>query len=124
MAVKIAVPRFLKLSLSAPVVDVRTPAEFARGHIPGAVNIPLFTDEQRADIGTAYKQKGRLKAILKGLDYIGPVMRQKLEEGIRIAGEKDKLLVHCWRGGMGFFHWPALIAYYLMEGIRVTGTIF
>lgn len=100
MYVKIDVSRFLKLSLSVPVVDVRTPAEFTRGHIPGAVNIPLFTNEQRADVGTIYKQKGKPEAILRGLDYVGPVMTRKLKEGIRVAGKNARLLVHCWRGGM------------------------
>ena len=100
MSSRIETPCFLETSLLVPVVDVRTPAEFSKGHIPGAVNIPLFTDEQRVVVGTTYKQKGQLEAILRGLDYIGPVMREKLEEGIKVAGEKSKLLVHCWRGGM------------------------
>ncbi len=100
MSVKINISKFLKLSLSVSIVDVRTPAEFIKGHIPGAVNIPLFTNEQRAAVGTIYKQKGKLKAVLKGLDYTGPVMRQTLEEGLRVAGDNGELLVHCWRGGM------------------------
>src|SRR5690606_4970074 len=47
------------LELSAPVLDVRSPAEFARGHIPGAHSFPLFSDEERVIIGTLYKQEGR-----------------------------------------------------------------
>ena len=53
------------------VIDVRTPAEFDQGHIPGAFNIPLLTNEQRVIIGTLYKQEGRQAAILKGFDLIG-----------------------------------------------------
>lgn len=44
-----------------PVVDVRAPAEFEKGHIPGAQNLPLFSDQERAEVGTSYKQQGALR---------------------------------------------------------------
>lgn len=81
------------------VVDVRAPREYGDGHLPGAVNIPLFDDEERARVGTAYKQQGREAAFLLGLDLVGP----KMSGFVRRAAElspKGKLLVHCWRGGM------------------------
>lgn len=90
----------------APLFDVRTPAEFARGHIPGAHNLPLFSDEERAVIGTLYKQRGRHEAMLQGLDLIGPRMRAMVEQVERIVGMSPEeysgppLRVHCWRGGM------------------------
>ena len=59
-------------SLEGPVVDVRSPSEFAKGHWPGACNIPLFSDEERAEVGTTYKQQGRLQAIQLGLSFTGP----------------------------------------------------
>ena len=49
--------------LQGPLVDVRSPSEFARGHWPGAVNLPLFSDDERAAVGTCYKQKGRGAAV-------------------------------------------------------------
>ncbi len=90
---------FMNKAKTLPVIDVRTPAEFAKGHIPGAHNIPLFTNAERAVVGTAYKQESRQEAILKGLDFIGPKMRDFVEESRKLA-VKNQVLVHCWRGGM------------------------
>ena len=50
---------FLNLKAEMPLIDVRSPGEYAIGHIPGAVNIPLFSDEERAKVGTLYKQSGK-----------------------------------------------------------------
>ena len=96
---KINIISFLELSEVTPVVDVRSPSEFNFGHIPGAVNIPLFNDEEREAVGTKFKKEGRLPAILEGLKYTGPDLFDKLQQGIKIAKDR-KLLVHCWRGGM------------------------
>ncbi|MDX9947848.1 MAG: tRNA 2-selenouridine(34) synthase MnmH [Bacteroidales bacterium] len=91
---------FMELAANTPVVDVRSPSEFRAGHIPGAHNIPLFNDAERAEVGTRYKKEGSLNAILEGIRLSGPVMHLKLEEALRVAGEEKRLLVHCWRGGM------------------------
>ena len=85
MPVPIDIQDFLKKSQLVPVVDVRTPAEFALGHIPGAVNIPLFTNEERAVVGTLYVQTGKQEAILQGLAFVGPRLRAYAEEGLRVA---------------------------------------
>jgi tRNA 2-selenouridine synthase len=90
---------FLKLAEKIPVVDVRSPSEYNAGHIPGAFNIPLFDDGERAIVGTKYKKEGRSKAILKGMELTGPSMHLKLQSGLDIAKDNN-LLVHCWRGGM------------------------
>ncbi len=96
---KLKISDFLKLASAIPVIDVRSPAEFKTGHIPGAFNIPLFDDKEREVIGIKYKNEGRSKAILKGLQMTGPSMHLKLETALKLAKE-NKLLVHCWRGGM------------------------
>ena len=96
---KIDIVKFLELSETIPVADVRSPSEFNLGHIPGAVNFPLFDDEERKAVGTKYKKEGRLPAILEGLKHTGPALTSKLEKALKIAKE-GKLLVHCWRGGM------------------------
>lgn len=90
---------FLNQASGLPVIDVRSPSEFRYGHIPGAFNIPLFDDREREIVGTLYKKDGRRKAILKGLELTGPSMNLKLESAIKLARE-NRLLVHCWRGGM------------------------
>ncbi len=96
---KIDTDEFLKLAAAFPVVDVRSPSEFSTGHIPGAFNIPLFDDEERALVGTKYKKEGRDRAILKGIELTGPSMHLKLQAALKIAKDNN-ILVHCWRGGM------------------------
>ena len=82
-----------------PLIDVRSPGEFARGHIPGAVNIPLFTDEERARIGTLYTRVSAEKAMTKGLELAEPRRQWYLEESRR-AAPRGEVAVHCWRGGL------------------------
>ena len=81
------------------LLDVRTPKEFEEGHIHSAVNLPLFTDEERAIIGTTYKQKGKRQAILEGLAFTGPRMADMVREASKLSGGKP-LSLYCWRGGM------------------------
>ncbi|WP_207491905.1 tRNA 2-selenouridine(34) synthase MnmH [Aridibaculum aurantiacum] len=100
---KIDVERLLELRNELPVLDVRSPGEYKHAHIPGAVSLPLFTDEERKVIGTCYKQESREKAIKIGLNYFGPNMVAMVEQAEAISsqyGDTKNLLVHCWRGGM------------------------
>jgi tRNA 2-selenouridine synthase len=96
---KLNISDFLDKSLTLPVIDVRSPAEFEHGHIPGAVNLPLFNNEERSVIGTLYLQKGSSEAMLKGLELIGPKMKEFASLALHIAPDRHALL-HCWRGGM------------------------
>jgi tRNA 2-selenouridine synthase len=96
---KINVVRFLELSETIQIADVRSPSEFNFGHIPGAVNIPLFDDKEREVVGTKFTKEGRLPAIIEGLKNTGPALVSKLEQGLKIAN-RGKLIVHCWRGGI------------------------
>jgi tRNA 2-selenouridine synthase len=99
MVKKIGAEEFLKLADKLPVIDVRSPAEYAQGHIPGARNLPLFDNEERAVVGTLYKNSGRETSVLKGLDFVGPKMSGFVKQANKIAPQR-KLLMHCWRGGM------------------------
>jgi tRNA 2-selenouridine synthase len=99
VAIKVGIERFLELSEFITVADVRSPSEYNSGHIPGAINIPLFNDRERDAVGKKYKKEGRLPAILEGLKQTGSDMSSKLEQALLHANE-GKLLVHCWRGGM------------------------
>lgn len=80
------------------VLDARSPSEFAAGHIPGAVSLPIFDDEERARVGTTYKSVGSIEATLEGLDIAGPKMRGLVEQAMGLAPNKQAI-VHCWRGG-------------------------
>ncbi|HBY05838.1 MAG: tRNA 2-selenouridine synthase [candidate division TM6 bacterium GW2011_GWE2_42_60] len=93
------VTEFLKKRLQCPVFDVRSPAEYAHAHIPSAFNIPLFSDEERAIVGTIYKQKGREDAIRAGLEIIGPHMT-RLVDSVKAITDQKELIFYCWRGGM------------------------
>ena len=57
---------------SVPMIDVRSPGEYLRGHIPGALSMPLFDDDERAQVGTCFKHNGRFAAIQLGLSFVGP----------------------------------------------------
>jgi tRNA 2-selenouridine synthase len=84
------------------IIDVRSPKEFQHAHIPTALSIPLFSDEERAMVGTAYKQVSRETAIKYGLDFFGPKMRRIVEqvEALLEKYQTKDVVVHCWRGGM------------------------
>ncbi len=96
---KLPAGEFLELRKTLPVVDVRSPGEYATGHIPGAVNVPVFDDAQRAEVGTLYKKEGNLKAVKRGIDLTAPLMSSKLQSGLELASG-GRLLLYCWRGGM------------------------
>ncbi|KMM17722.1 tRNA 2-selenouridine(34) synthase MnmH [Synechococcus sp. GFB01] len=82
------------------IVDVRSPAEFERGHLPGAVNLPLFSDAERAAVGTAFRQEGRRRAVQLGLEMVGPRLAAMALELSGLADAAGQLRVHCWRGGL------------------------
>jgi len=113
---KLHIDRFLELAKTCPVLDVRSPGEYNHAHIPGSYSLPLFTDDERKIVGTAYKQKSREEAIKIGLDFFGPKMKKMVEEVESLVfspepgDKKDNsglptpnsrhILLYCWRGGM------------------------
>ena len=82
-----------------PIIDVRSPGEFQSGHIPGAVNVPLFSDAERAEVGTLYKRVGRDAAIKRGLEF-GTASTCRILSSIRKVSSDNSFVLHCWRGGM------------------------
>jgi len=138
-----SVPIDAFLAARGPLLDVRSPAEFAQGHIAGARNLPLFSDEERAEIGTLYKREGRRAAVLRGLAVVGPRLESLAAalQGAAAIGEASPgaaasgggaaaeemapasvpLRIHCWRGGMrsGAVAWLARqldLPVWLLEG--------
>ena len=95
----IGVEECLELAETLPLFDVRTPSEFSNGHIPGARNLPLFSDDERVKVGTTYNRQGSQEAILTGLELVGPKMRAMVET-VQAQTDQRRVLLHCWRGGM------------------------
>ena len=99
MPTSINIQEFLELSEKHPILDVRSPGEFEYGHIPNAQSLPLFSNEERAIVGTAYKQVSPELAVNKGLAFFVPKMNE-LVNAAKALCNGNTILVHCWRGGM------------------------
>lgn len=78
-------------------VDVRSPSEYREMTIPGSMNIPVFNDEERAEIGTLYKQVSKERATERGLEIFSGKLPDFIKEFKKLDGE---IVVFCWRGGM------------------------
>lgn len=83
-----------------PVVDVRAPSEFAKGHYPGAVNVPLLTDDERAAVGTCYKKSGKEAALALGWTFVNDARLAELVAQARRVAPGGQAIVHCARGGL------------------------
>jgi len=93
----IQIQDFLVKAKNVPVIDVRSPGEFLKGHIPGANNVPLFNDDERVIIGIKYKDESRNSAIRAGLEIVGSKLVSLVEQSKSIA-KNNKVKIHCWRG--------------------------
>ena len=82
------------------ILDVRAPCEFERGRIPGAINVPLFSDDERAEVGTLYKRLGHDAAVRRGLEIVEATGWERLLQDVPALCEGDEVLVYCFRGGM------------------------
>ena len=82
------------------LVDARTPAEFALDHVPGAINLPVLTNEERAQVGTIYVQSSRFEARRIGGAYVARNVAHHLDTAMKDWPASAKILVYCWRGGM------------------------
>ncbi|OGQ13392.1 MAG: tRNA 2-selenouridine(34) synthase MnmH [Deltaproteobacteria bacterium RIFCSPHIGHO2_02_FULL_40_11] len=103
MLQKISIQKALSLQ-NSKFIDVRTPLEFEEGTIPGAINIPLLSNEERIEIGTLYKQKGPLQARARGLELVSPKFHKILNDVkasvIPVNAGIQKPVFFCWRGGL------------------------
>ena len=80
-------------------IDARSESEFAKGHIPGSINVPLLTNEHRIEVGTLYKQLGKEAAIMKGFQLAGPRFYD-IFKSMRKQANEQSVAIYCWRGGM------------------------
>ena len=94
------VEEFIENRVRYQPIDVRSPGEYRQAHIPGAVNVPLFTDEERAVIGNTYKKEGIEQAKLLGLKLVAPHLLEMVDK-ILLQQEK-RFWIYCWRGNASF----------------------
>ncbi len=98
-SLRVSVSAFLNLQGAGRIVDVRSPAEYSHAHIPDAINIPLFSDAVRAEIGTLYTQVSREAAIARGFEDLNGRL-DSLRTEVLSHAVHGAVRLHCWRGGM------------------------
>ena len=97
-------------SFKGPLIDVRSPSEYYKGHMPNSINIPIFDNDERSIIGTIYKKEGRRKAVIKGLKFFEKKIEPFLDhlfmniDSYKTSYEKNNkdffIRIYCSRGGM------------------------
>ncbi|MGH8110271.1 MAG: tRNA 2-selenouridine(34) synthase MnmH [Arenimonas sp.] len=95
-----AVANISELETFDVIIDVRTPAEFALDHLPGAINCPVLSNEERVMVGTLYKQVSPFAARQRGAQFISRNIAQHLEQEFEGKPKDWQPLIYCWRGGM------------------------
>jgi tRNA 2-selenouridine synthase len=103
-----------QLSEFDEIIDARTPAEFAEDHIPGALNCPVLDNEQRARVGTTYKQVSAFEARRLGGAMVAENIARHLYEHFHDKPKGWRPLVYCWRGGQrsgSFTTWLRLVGW-------------
>ncbi len=97
-------------SFKGPLIDVRSPGEYYKGHMPNSINIPLFDNDERSIIGTIYKEEGRKKAVIEGLKFFEKKTKLLLDnlfmsiDSYKTTSKKNNndlfIRIYCSRGGM------------------------
>ncbi len=115
-----------------PLIDVRSPGEYYKGNLPNSINIPLFDNEERSIIGTIYKNHGREKAVIKGLEFVANKIDSIFNNIIEIfnlyksnnnnsKSEEITIKIYCARGGMRSLSIAWLLEKYKLKNITLRG---
>jgi tRNA 2-selenouridine synthase len=102
-------------------VDVRAPIEHQESAIPGSVNIPLFSDEERKEIGTLYKQSGEEAAKWRAMELVSPKLPKLLSDIKDLKKTGAEPVIHCWRGGMRSKSVASFLEYAGIPSLRLEG---
>ncbi len=116
--------------VNGPLIDVRSPGEYYKGNMPNSINIPLFDNEERSIVGTVYKNYGKEKAVLKGLEFVSNKIENIIDnlfEAINFYKsnnldskfKKPTLKIYCARGGMRSESISWLLEKYNQTSIRL-----
>ena len=92
------------------IIDVRAPAEFAEDHLPGAISLPVLSDDERAEVGTIYKQVSPFKARKVGAALVAKNAAAHLQGPLADKTGAWKPLVYCWRGGQRSGSFASILA--------------
>jgi len=115
---------------NGPLIDVRSPSEYYKGHMPNSINIPLFDDDERSIIGTIYKKEGRKKAVIEGLKFVEKKMEllldnlfMSIESHTTFPNKNNELFIriYCSRGGMRSQSIAWLLEKYKLNPITLKG---
>lgn len=98
------------IGTSSPIIDLRSPSEFKKGSIPGAINIPLFSDLERHHVGVTYKSISKSAAVGLGLELLAARIDDFLEKLLCLVEKNEPLILHCWRGGLRSMATASLVA--------------
>lgn len=93
------VAKLSQLAQFDEVIDVRSPAEFAEDHLPGAINCPVLDDEERSWVGTLYKQVSPFEARKLGAALVAQNIARHLQQHLHSKPKSWRPLIYCWRGG-------------------------
>ena len=102
-------------------VDVRAPIEHHESAIPGSINIPLFSNEERKEIGTIYKQLGEEAAKWRAMEIVSPKLPQLLSDIKDLKKTGAEPVIHCWRGGMRSRSVASFLEYAGIPSVRLEG---
>jgi len=118
-------------SFKGPLIDVRSPSEYYKGHLPNSINIPLFDNDERSKIGTIYKKEGRKKAVIEGLKFFEKKMEFLLDnlfmniDSYKTIPENNNneiiTRIYCSRGGMRSQSMAWLLEKYKLNPITLKG---
>jgi len=118
-------------SFKGPLIDVRSPSEYYKGHMPNSINIPLFDNDERSIIGTIYKKEGRKKAVIEGLNFFEKKVELLLDnlfmniDSYKNISEKNNrelfIRIYCSRGGMRSQSISWLLEKFKLNSITLNG---
>ena len=115
-----------------PLIDVRSPGEYYKGNLPNSINIPLFDNEERSIVGKIYKNYGREKAVIKGLEFVANKIDSMVDDLIKVLNfyksnntnlkiEEPIIKIYCARGGMRSMSISWLLEKYNLKNITLQG---